>query len=45
VLVAGGGSIYTQAVPIAGEMYLSTINPDYSRACFLNPSPWEIVWG
>jgi dihydrofolate reductase len=30
VFVAGGGSVYAQAVPLADEMYLSTIKGDYN---------------
>jgi dihydrofolate reductase len=46
VFVAGGGSIYTQAVPRADEMYLSTIKGDFDGDAYFpafDANNWEIT--
>jgi dihydrofolate reductase len=46
VFVAGGGSIYTQAVPLADEMYLSTIKGDFDGDAYFpefDANDWEIT--
>jgi dihydrofolate reductase len=46
VFVAGGGSIYTQAVPLADEMYLSTIKGDFEGDAYFpefDANDWEIT--
>lgn len=46
VFVAGGGSIYRQALPIADEMYLSTIQGEFAGDAFFpefDPADWEVV--
>jgi dihydrofolate reductase len=46
VFVAGGGSIYSQAVPVADEMYLSTIKGDFEGDAHFpefDAKEWEII--
>ena len=46
VFVAGGGSIYSQAVPLAAEMYLSTIKGDFEGDAYFpefDANDWEIT--
>jgi len=46
VFVAGGGSIYAQAVPLADEMYLSTIKGDFEGDTYFpefDADEWELV--
>ena len=46
VFVAGGGSIYSQAMPLADEMYLSTIKGDFEGDTYFpefDTKDWEIV--
>lgn len=46
VFVAGGASIYEQAIPLADRMYLSTIHGEHegdSRFPEFDESQWEIV--
>jgi len=46
VFVAGGGSIYEQALPHADEMYLSTIKGDFEGDTYFpefDLSDWEIA--
>ena len=46
VFVAGGSSIYELAVPIADEMYLSTIKGQFEGDAYFpafDPTDWQIV--
>jgi len=46
IFVAGGASIYAQALPLADEMYLSTIRGDYEGTAYFpefDRSDWEII--
>ncbi|MFT7643133.1 MAG: dihydrofolate reductase [Pirellulaceae bacterium] len=46
VFVAGGGSVYEQAIPLADEMYLSTIKGEFDGDTYFpafNVEEWEIV--
>ena len=46
VFVAGGGSIYAQAVPIATDMYLSTIKGNFEGDTFFptfDMTEWKIT--
>ena len=46
VFVAGGGSVYAQALPVADEMYLSTIKGDFegdTRFPEFAVEDWEVL--
>ena len=46
VFVAGGGSIYQQAMPLADEMYLSTIKGDFQGDTYFPEfcdNEWDLV--
>jgi dihydrofolate reductase len=46
VFIAGGGSIYAQAVPIATDMYLSTIKGDFEGDTYFpmfDMAEWKIL--
>ncbi len=46
VFVAGGGLVYEQAVPVADEMYLSTIKGEFNGDTYFpkfNEADWEIT--
>ncbi|MEM7369899.1 MAG: dihydrofolate reductase [Bacteroidota bacterium] len=46
IFVAGGASIYAQALPLADEMYLSYIKGDYEGIAYFpefDPQNWMIV--
>ena len=46
VYVAGGGSVYAQAVPLADAMYLSTIKGDFTGDTYFpdfNLDDWDIA--
>jgi dihydrofolate reductase len=46
VFVAGGGSIYAQALPLADEMYLSTIKGDFEGDAYFpkfDAAEWMIT--
>lgn len=46
IFVAGGGSIYAQALPLADEMYLSYIKGDFEGIVYFpefDASNWEVV--
>ena len=46
IFVAGGASIYAQALPLADEMYLSTIPGAYEGTAYFpefDPNDWEII--
>lgn len=46
IFVAGGASIYAQALPLADEMYLSFIEGEYAGVAFFpefDPEVWEVV--
>ena len=46
VFVAGGGSIYEQALPLVDEMFLSTIKGDFEGDAYFpafDPTEWDIV--
>ena len=46
VFVAGGGSVYAQALPIADEMYLSTIKGDFEGDAYFpkfDAADWVIT--
>jgi dihydrofolate reductase len=46
IFVAGGASIYAQALPLADEMYLSTIPGEYEGTAYFpefDPGDWEII--
>jgi len=46
IFIAGGGSIYKQAVPVADKMYLSTIKGEFSGDTYFpefNLGNWEVA--
>lgn len=46
VFIAGGGSVYEQAVPLANEMYLSTIKGDFDGDTYFpafKVDDWEVI--
>lgn len=46
IFIAGGSSIYEQAIPVASEMYLSTIKGDFSGDAYFpdfNADDWNIA--
>ncbi len=46
VFVAGGGSIYVQAIPLADEMYLSTIKGHFEGDTYFpefDEQDWEVI--
>jgi len=46
VFVAGGGSVYAQAIPLAEEMYLSTIKGDFEGDTYfpeIDSNDWRIT--
>lgn len=46
VFIAGGGSIYQQAVPLVDEMYLSTIKGDFDGDTFFpefSRDQWTVI--
>ena len=46
VFVAGGASVYEQAIPLADEMFLSTIKGDFTGDTYFpafNAADWNII--
>jgi dihydrofolate reductase len=46
VFVAGGGSVYEQALPLVNEMYLSTIKGKFSGDTYFpefDPDAWAVT--